>query len=132
MNTENPVVNPAPAPVPPAPTPALAPKPQKPLGLAKTALKNFYSSKKKLFKSLAIVLGILLVVLIAALGYLAFRNQGQSSLGPYPTPETSPISDTTEVNENEVKLGALKEEIIKLDIFQKRLAPPIINFKISF
>lgn len=132
MNQENQNITPPPAPVPPVAAPVQPPAPRKTIDLAKEKLRNFYYSKKKLFKSLAIALGVLLVVVIAALVYSAFANRNKGGLEAYPTPEASPVSTSTEVNENEVKLNALREKIIKLDIFQKRLAPPIINFKISF
>jgi hypothetical protein len=100
----------------------------------KELLGRFYSNKK-VFWPITIAFGTILLVVI--MGAIFGKTKTATPAGkisptaapltiPLATPKTAPASDT------EIKLNELKIEIENLDVGQKRLTPPILNFDIKF
>lgn len=127
MNEQNLNTNQAPITPPPAPQP---PRP-KILDLVKEVAKKIYENKK-IFRLMIIVLGILLLVTVAGLIFSAAKNRGQIKTAVSPTPQATLQASEKNEDENITKLKLLKEKILNLDIYQKRLSPPSVNFNISF
>jgi len=127
MNEQNLNTNQAPI------TPSPVPQPIRPkiLDLVKGVAKKMYENKK-IFRLMIIILGALLLVTIAGLIFSAAKNRGQIKIAVSPTPQATLQALEKNEDENITKLKLLKEKIFNLDIYQKRLSPPSLNFDISF
>lgn len=102
--------------------------------LVREKAKNIYQEVrgKKIFKVMLVAVG--LVVLIAAMGTIASFIKRQKVTLPIvsPTPVITPEAVVPEITETEARLKTLKEDVFSLDVYQKRLSPPVFDFKISF
>jgi len=129
-------LNPA-APVAPAPA-VTSVAPKKPLMQklreeGRVIFSKFYSNKK-LFWPTIIVLSLLLLVII--LGLLFGTKKIGSIIKPVatqtPQAQATPVPATGPLAEIENLLVKFKSDILKLDMQQKRLQPPTLDFKIRF
>lgn len=102
--------------------------------MAKVVLARLWANKKLVYL-IGGILGFLLLIIILG---LIFGNRaripGPTRKTPAPNQNTqSPIPSPSDVlGQNEVKLKNINDEIITFDLNQSRLAPPPVDFKISF
>ena len=121
-------------------TPPPVPQPIRPKisDLVKEVFKKFYEKNsvsgngKKIFRLVVAIFGVLILVIVAGLIFSASKNGGEIKLFSPPTPEATIVPGKESEDENITKLKGLKEKIFNLDIYQKRLSPPSVNFTISF
>ena len=116
MNVENI----SPTPIIPIPQPV----PRKPIDLVKEKVKNFTQNKR--------LLGLIFIILIAGVIFSFLNKRVGPKILTSPAPHATQTFKNPEANESAEKLKSLKEKIFNLDIYQKRLSPPNINFDITF
>lgn len=127
MNEQNPLSNPISTAESSAPTPVLP----KFFDLLKDVFKKFRENKK-LFRLAVILLGAMFIIIIVGFFFSVFKNRGGPEVAVSPTPQPTQIFENPEANKNIEKLKNLKEKMFNIDIYQKRLSPPTINFKVDF
>ena len=89
---------------------------------------------KKIFKIIVVLFGIILFIIISGTIYSLVKNLGKKQVNlvsPSPVP-TQEIILTEESKKSQSILEGLKTKILNLDIYQKHLTPPNIDFDISF
>jgi hypothetical protein len=100
----------------------------------KEGLNKFYANKKVFWP---VTIAFVLIFMVIVVGLLFGSKTGIQIAKKSPTP--TPIVAATPQPEAqdllsilERKLNDLKFQIANLDVNQKRLQPPVINFKVSF
>lgn len=78
------------------------------------------------------ILGIVVLIIITGAIFSVFRNKNVSTPSVSPTPEVTSQTQSPEADETEAKLKILRDSVFSLDVYQKKLAPPVFDFKISF
>lgn len=126
LNTTQVPVTP-PQPLAPVPTPV---KP-KVADLVKEIFRKFRENKK-LFRIVAVLFVTLFLTIVVGLIFSVLKRNGNLGSSSSPTPQATTVAEAGEVDKNAESLKDLKEKIINLDIHQKRLTPPSVNFDISF
>lgn len=115
------------------PSPEIAPVTQRQRlsDLLKDVFKNVRQNKK-LMRLVIIILGIFVFIITTGLIYSFFGRNRSTATKVLATP--TPIQDLNTVVEDEIqtKLKNLKQKILNLDIHQKRLSPPNLDFKVDF
>lgn len=103
------------------------------LSKRKEALSRLFSEirSRKLFKVFVVLLGIILLIVVGTI-FSVFRNKTVSLPVASTTPQSTPETEAPEVDETETKLKALKDRVFGLEVYQRRLSPPVFDFKISF
>ncbi len=96
----------------------------------KEALKKFYENKK-IFLPVSIAFGLLLLTLIIGILF-GSRGEAPQTVEATPTPKSQETGTQESSASSETKLEQLKNQIEGLDIDQKRLQPPTVDFKIKF
>jgi uncharacterized membrane protein len=130
-------------PTPPVPIP-VAPAPEVKTGITakiyakipqnlKDSLSKFYSNKK-LFIPVAAALTLLFLTILIG---LIFGSRGNRTAAVKKTATPTPVAQESaapgaEEGDKETKLKSLRDQINTLDVAQKRLSPPSVNFKIDF
>lgn len=127
MNEQNPIPNQTPINQPVAPT-LMRPRFS---DLLRDIFKKFRENKK-LFRLTVIILGIMFIIIVVGSLFSVFRNQRKPKTLASPTSQPTKIFENLEANKNAEQLKNLKEKILNLDIYQKRLTPPTIDFKVDF
>lgn len=120
---------------PPVPVAAI-PEAAKPKGKLTDLIKDVYTNikGKKIFKLLAILFGIIFFIIIIGSIYSIVKNsRGNKTVLSSPSPvATAQVILTEESKKSKSVLEELKNRILNLDINQKHLTPPSIDFNISF
>ncbi len=122
----------------PQPIVATPPIPEtpKPKGKITNLIKDIYINvkNKKIFKLIMILFGIIVSIIILGSIYSLIRNtDNKQPILPSPTPAPTPqIILTDESKKSQSILEELRNKILNLDINQKHLTPPSIDFDISF
>lgn len=97
---------------------------------------NKFYGNKKIFWPVTVVIGLLLLTIIAGLLFgtgktgARVKSKATPTLSAEATPRATPTSNILTTASD--KLTELKKQIIDLDVYQKRLKPPVINYKIRF
>jgi hypothetical protein len=96
---------------------------------------KFYSNKL-IFWSVCIFIGMVLLIIIV--GSLFFRGKSKPITQPSPTPIPFILATPVATNSGDIisksqeKLLQLKGQLEELDVKQKRLQPPTLDFEIKF
>lgn len=103
-------------------------------------IKNFITQtyvsfkKKKIFMVLVILFGIIILIIITGTIYRLSKSSNQKPIAtnsPKPVP-TQEIVFTEESKKSKSVIETLREKIQKIDISQRYLTPPNIDFKVDF
>jgi hypothetical protein len=104
--------------------------------ILKGAGDKLLANKKLIIFISAGIIGLYVLVLVMGQVFKVKNSLTNPTASPSPTPETQNIQETPvpgdPLGENEIKLQELKNKIDSLDLWQNRLQPPVVNFKISF
>lgn len=136
-DNQNPIPNPSlQVPPPAAPKTTVLDKVKEIYGRLPQKIRDFLSrfySNKKVFLPISIALGLLILTLLIGLIFGTKGVQKQVISKPTPTPvvEESPTPAPAKGGV-ETQLKDLKSQTDNLDVNQKRLQPPAIDFKIDF
>jgi hypothetical protein len=112
------------------------PEAPKPKAKIKDQVKETYLKvkDKKMFKILAVLFGIIFLLIVVGSIYSIVKNSNRNqAVLPSPSPQaTAPVMLTEESKKSKSTLEELKSKILNLDVNQKHLTPPNIDFDISF
>ncbi len=91
------------------------------------------TANKKLTIVLVSIVSIFVLVIIAGIIFRLVNSSKQGAAVATPSPEATPqVILTDESRANELRLKQLREDIQKIDVNQKYLTPPTLEFEINF